>query len=247
MEYVQRTYRNFVAGNSLTPFHICEDQTDLFILADQDLTKQAKDSVYLYRHHLKNYIRSHPLFLTSLQPLPEDPLAPPIVHAMLKAGRCAGVGPMAAVAGAMAEAVGYDLVKDSSNVIIENGGDIYLKSTREVNIAIFAGHSPLSYQIALKINAEETPLGICTSSATVGHSLSFGIADAVCVKAKSAALADAAATAIGNSIHKANEIKKALEGGKNIPGVLGVLIICRKIYGRYRRYGIELKDGYWFT
>jgi len=231
MEYVQRTYRNFVAGNSLISFHICVEQTDLFIRADRDLTRQASASVYLYRNHLKNYIQSHPLFLTSLQPLPDDPLAPPIVKMMLKAGMNAGVGPMAAVAGAMAESVGKDLLKDTTNIIIENGGDIYLQATRELNIAVFAGQSPLSYQIALKINPKETPLGICTSSATVGHSMSFGIADAVCVKAKSAALADAAATAIGNSVNKKSGIKNALEAGKNIRGVLGILIIVEKSMG----------------
>jgi uncharacterized protein len=231
MEYVQRTYRNFVAGNSLTSFQICEEQTDLFIRADLDLSRQASASVYLNRNHLKNYIQSHPFFLTALRPLPEDPLAPPIVQTMLKAGRCAGVGPMAAVAGAMAEFVGHDLLKDTSTIIVENGGDIYLKTTRELNIAVFAGSSPLSYQIALKIKPGETPLGICTSSATVGHSLSFGIADAVCVKAKSAALADAAATAIGNSVQKKREIKNSLEAGKNIRGVLGILIIVENAMG----------------
>jgi len=231
MEYVQRTYRNQISSKYLTSFHICEEQTDLSIQADQDLTEPARVSVHLHRNHLENYISSHPLFLTSLRPLPEDPLAPPMVKMMLKAGRCARVGPMAAVAGAMAELVGKDLLNDTSNVIIENGGDIYLKSTRELNIAVFAGKSPLSYQIALRINPGETPLGICTSSATVGHSLSLGIADAVCVKAKSAALADAAATAIGNRVHKKSEIKNVLETGKHIPGVLGILIIVENQMG----------------
>lgn len=231
MDYVQRTYRNLVSVDFLKSFHVCEEQTDLFIRADQDLTRQASASVYLYRNHLKNYIRSHPSFLTALQPLPDDPLAPPIVKAMLQASRLAGVGPMAAVAGAMAEFVGRDLLKHSTNILIENGGDLFLKVTREMNIAVFAGKSPLSYQIALKIYPKDTPLGICTSSATIGHSLSFGIADAVCVKAKSAALADAAATAIGNSVQRKSEIKKALEAGRNIPGVSGVLIIVEKSMG----------------
>jgi len=93
------------------------------------------------------------------------------------------------------------------------------------------GKSPLSYRIALKIHPEDTPLGICTSSATVGHSLSLGIADAVCVKAKSAVLADAAATAIGNIVQNQGDIKKALEASKKIQGVLGVLIIVEKSMG----------------
>lgn len=136
------------------------------------------------------------------------------------------MGPMAAVAGAVAEFVGRDLLKHSANVIVENGGDLFVRAKQEIHIAIFAGESPLSYKIALKVKPEETPLGICTSSATVGHSLSFGIADAVCVKAESAALADAAATAIGNRVREPREIKNALEAGTQLPGVMGILIVA---------------------
>jgi len=231
MKYFQRTYRNHISTNSLTSFHVCEQQTDLFIQADDDLTSQTIASVNLYRNHLKNYIQSHPEFLTSLRPLPNNNLAPPIVKTMLKASALVNVGPMAAVAGAISEFVGNDLLNYTSSVIIENGGDIFLKATKELNIAIFAGESPLSYQIALRIKPDETPLGICTSSATVGHSMSFGKADAVCVKAKSAALADAAATAIGNRVKGTSEIKNSLEAGKRIRGVLGILIIMKKQMG----------------
>ncbi len=100
-----------------------------------------------------------------------------------------------------------------------------------MNIAIFAGESPLSYRIALKIKPNETPMGLCTSSGTVGHSLSLGIADAVCVKARTASIADAAATAIGNRVKNKSDIKKALEAGKNIKGVLGILIIVGNQFG----------------
>jgi len=226
MKYVERTYRNRISTGFLTSFQIREGQTDLFIRADQDLTGLATASLHLYRSHLEAYIQSHPEFLSSLQPLPQDPLAPPIVKAMLRAGACAHVGPMAAVAGAVADFVGRELLKYSHNVIVENGGDLFVKAKQEINIALFAGESPLSYKIALKVKPEETPLGICTSSATVGHSLSFGKADAVCVKAETAALADAAATAIGNSVREPREIKNALESGIRLPGVLGILIVA---------------------
>jgi hypothetical protein len=144
---------------------------------------------------------------------------------MLEASSRAFVGPMASVAGAIAEHVGEDLLKSSANVMVENGGDIYLNVNDHVLIGIFAGDSPLTGRIALSIEAKETPVGICTSSGTVGHSLSFGIADAVCIKSKSTALADAAATAVGNLIRKKSDIKKGLERAMSIPGVLGVLII----------------------
>ncbi|OPY10211.1 MAG: hypothetical protein A4E66_01611 [Syntrophus sp. PtaB.Bin001] len=231
MKYFERTYRNKIGVNNLISFSVCEQQTDLFIQADMDLSTQARASVHIYRSHLKDYIKSNPSFLTSLRPLPNDPFALPIVRTMLEAAICARVGPMAAVAGAIAEYVGSDLSAFSKNLIIENGGDIYLKTTRELNIAIFAGESPLSYKIALKIKPNDKPMGICTSSGTVGHSLSLGIADAVCVKAWTASIADAAATAIGNRVKNKSDIKKALEAGKNIKGVLGILIIVGNQFG----------------
>jgi ApbE superfamily uncharacterized protein (UPF0280 family) len=125
----------------------------------------------------------------------------------------------------MAEWVSKDLLKLSTQVIVENGGDIYLATSKGRTIGIYAGNSPLSFKIGITISPEETPLGICTSSGTVGHSLSFGKADAVCILSKSAALADAAATAVGNLIREKNDIGLGLERGKEIEGVLGTLII----------------------
>jgi ApbE superfamily uncharacterized protein (UPF0280 family) len=144
---------------------------------------------------------------------------------MISASRAAGVGPMASVAGAIAEHVGRQLLLKSFNVIVENGGDIFLNMKEDISIGIFAGQSPLSGRIALRIPAGQSPLGICTSSGTVGHSLSFGIADAVCIKSSSAALADAAATAAGNLIRSKSDMRKGLDRAMSIRGVLGVLIV----------------------
>jgi len=94
-----------------------------------------------------------------------------------------------------------------------------------MNIGIFAGSSSLSGRIALRIRADQTPLGICTSSGTVGHSLSFGSADAVCIKSKSAALADAAATAAGNVVRGQKDVRRGLSKALSIEGVLGALIV----------------------
>lgn len=201
-------------------------ETDLFILADSDLRDCACRSALRHRSQIEEYIRIHPEFRSSLVPVPEDKLAPVVVMDMLRAARTAGVGPMASVAGAIAEHVGKDLLRISSNVIIENGGDIFLSVKRDLSIGLFAGTSPLTGKIALNIAANETPLGVCTSSGTIGHSLSFGIADAVCIKSKSTALADAAATAVGNLIKKKSEVKKGLERAMAIDGVLGVLIVA---------------------
>jgi len=132
---------------------------------------------------------------------------------------------MASVAGAVSEFVGKDLFNQTENLIIENGGDIFLRSKSKLIVAIYAGESALSYKINISVNSEETPLGICTSSATVGPSLSFGKADAVCVISKSATLADAAASAIGNRVKSKKDIKAALDYGIKIHGVTGIIII----------------------
>ena len=223
--HIDRTYRRLTSQRNYSHFAVKISETDLYILADSDLSDLACQSALRCRVQIEEYIRIHPEFRTSLVPVAGDKLAPDIVRDMLMASDRAGVGPMASVAGAIAEHVGKDLLKASANVMVENGGDIYLNVTDPVLIGIFAGDSPLTGRIALSIEAKETPVGICTSSGTVGHSLSFGIADAVCIKSKSTALADAAATAVGNLIRKKSDIKKGLERAMSIPGVLGVLII----------------------
>ncbi len=151
--------------------------------------------------------------------------APLIVKAMAEAGEKASVGPMAAVAGAIAHFVGEELAKFSPEIIIENGGDIYLRSRKDRLIGIYAGKSPLSGKIGLEIAGKDTPLGISTSSGTVGHSLSFGKADAVVVLAETAILSDAIATGIGNLILQASDIPYGIERARNVPGIKGIVVI----------------------
>jgi len=225
MQYLERTYRRNILKNNFISYHLNVRETDLFISSDVELKQAALQSIHRHRAHLEAYIAGHPDFLSSLSPLSHDDLAPDIVRDMLEASRAVGVGPMAAVAGAMAQCVGQDLLSFTSNVIVENGGDIYLKCNQEIKIGVFAGESPLSNKLVIRIGAEETPLGICTSSATVGPSISLGRADAVCVKASSATMADAAATAIGNRVKSKKDIKKALDYGAELKDIIGILII----------------------
>lgn len=225
MKYDDRTYRSLINKDNLISYHVKIAESDLFISSDSNLSKLAEKSLIQHRHSLETYIKNHPEFRTSLLPLPDDPLAPPIVREMLDRSRACGVGPMASVAGAVSEFVGHDLLDETENLIIENGGDIFLQSTNKLTVAIYAGESTLSYKAKLLVIPEETPLGICTSSATVGPSLSFGMADAVCVVSKSATLADAAASAVGNRVKDKKYIKPALDYGIKIPGVRGIVII----------------------
>jgi len=223
--YEPRTYRHWIKGGDLISFNVVVKETDLYIRASTNLKSKARKLVLKYRDALERYIERHPAFLTSLEPLPVNDNAPHIVKAMSEAASKAEVGPMASVAGAIAEFVGTELLAFTPEIIVENGGDIYLKSLGKKIIGIYAGESPLSGKIELEIDGADTPLGICTSSGTVGHSLSYGRADAVIVLSQSATLADAAATAIANLIKQPGDIPGGIERAKSIEGVSGVIII----------------------
>ena len=215
-----------MAGGRLTGFQIKIHETDLMILASQEYREVATAVVLQERRQLEHYIASHPGFLESLSPWPEDPLAPRIVKEMIQASARVNVGPMAAVAGAIAGAVGRALLDHSPEVIVENGGDIFLKISQPATVALYAGHSPLSMRVGILLAAAMTPLGVCTSSGTVGHSLSLGRADAACVLAADTALADAAATALGNRVKVPTDIPAALEWLAEIPDILGGVVIA---------------------
>ncbi len=142
---------------------------------------------------------------------------------MIRAGKKAGTGPMAAVAGAVAEFVGKELLQWSPEVIIENGGDIFLKVARPILVGIFAGNSRLSGRLGIQVEPTILPIGICTSSGRVGPSLSLGVSDAATIISKDTALADAVATAMGNRIRSDRDLKAAVEWAMTIPGVEGAL------------------------
>jgi ApbE superfamily uncharacterized protein (UPF0280 family) len=223
--YQPRTYRHWIEGKDLAAFNVNEKETDLYIRASADFQRKAHRILLKYRYQLEGYIKRNPAFLKSLEPVPVPKYAPHIVLKMIEAANEAGVGPMASVAGAIAEFVGKELLTFSPEIIVENGGDIFIKSLRKRTVGIFAGDSPLSGKIGLEVDARKRPLGICTSSGTVGHSLSYGNADAVVVVSDSATLADAAATAIGNKVSIAADIDSATKFGQNIKGVRGLVII----------------------
>ncbi len=237
--YQPRTYRAQHSSADLVSFTVSIKETNLFVSAKSDLGRRTHRLILKYRSILEKYIAGHPDFLTSLKPIDVETKAPLIVRDMADATRKVGVGPMASIAGAVAEFIGEELSEYSADVIIENGGDIYIKSTRERVIGIFAGESPLSAKIAIELMPSETPCGICTSSGTVGHSLSFGKADAVTIIAPSATLADAVATACGNVVQIASDIDKGLAIASSTEGVTGAIII---IGGRVGVWGsVRLK------
>lgn len=224
--YEERTYRGKVRADGLVPFPVVVKETDLFILADSDLSALALEVVIRHRHQLESYIASHPEFLTSLVPVELRVGAPEVAVRMARACVPANVGPMAAVAGAFAEVVGEALLAESSQAIVENGGDIFIKSASERVVALYAGDSPLSGRVGLNIKPEDTPIGVCTSSGRVGHSLSLGRAHAACIISKSTPLADAAATAVGNVVMGPADAERGIERAREIAGVLGAVVIA---------------------
>jgi uncharacterized protein len=221
----ERTYRSQLSHDRLISFRTVVKETDLFIRASMNLEAQAKESILLQRGYIESFIQQHPDFLLSLVPLQFPSPVPGIIADMLDAAAISGVGPMAAVAGAIAEHVGHDLLQFSQEIIIENGGDVFIQTSQPVTIGIFANRSPLNMRIGLKIDCRDGPMAVCTSSGTVGHSLSFGTADAVSVVSRSCAVADAAATAIANQVKQNSDVQKAIYFGKDIKGVKGLVII----------------------
>lgn len=216
-------YRNRVKSD-LRLWKTRYKETELLICADRLLEEKSAETVTFLRGILDEYITKHEYFKTSLVPVEPEPGAHTLIADMCRAGYAANVGPMAAVAGAFAQYVGIELLKDCLKVIVENGGDIFLKTGDKRIVAVYAGKSPLSMKIALEVDALE-PLSVCASSGTVGPSLSFGRADAAVIVARDALIADACATRLGNEIHSEGDIQCALEKIYEIQGVLGALAV----------------------
>jgi uncharacterized protein len=221
----RRAYRDWVAGPGLVSYTVTVGSTDLHVSTSRDLSYEALMSAKRWRQDLAGYIQNHPRFATSLEPLDIPPGAPDIVHEMADAACLVGVGPMAAVAGAIAGAVGRDLMAHSDEVMVENGGDVFLSTKGRRTIGLYAGLSSLTGRVGIAIESADTPLGVCTSSGTFGHSLSFGAADACVVLARSAAVADALATALCNRLHSADDLPLVLDPTSLPAEALGVLAI----------------------
>jgi hypothetical protein len=231
MAYKERRYRSLAGIDGLVRFNVVVQETDLLVHASKYLQDTTRDLVLKQRGFIEKYIEMHPEFRTTLVPWHIEKPAPDIVREMAYAGLKAGVGPMAAVAGAIAEEVGKELLSFTDEVVVENGGDIFIKTARPLKVGIFAAGSPLSLKMGLMIDSGRKPAAVCTSSGTVGHSLSFGKADAVCIVSDSCFLADAAATSIGNRVKTKRDIDEAIEFGKSIDGVTGIVIIIGEAAG----------------
>jgi ApbE superfamily uncharacterized protein (UPF0280 family) len=226
----KRFYRCYTEREGVS-FNVKLHSTDLFIKADKNLYGESYRILSFTRNELEEYIEKHDEFLHSLDPLAPHGDEPGIVLSMINASAAAGTGPMAAVAGAVAEKVGFGLLNYTEEVIVENGGDIWMKLIRPSLIGIYADNIYFRNNVGIKIYPEDTPCSVCTSTSKLGHSISFGKADSVTVVAANGALADAMATAVCNMVKTGKDIERALEFGMSINGVRGVVVIFRDLLG----------------
>ncbi|MBN2520857.1 MAG: UPF0280 family protein [Bacteroidales bacterium] len=242
-----RIYRKIFNTEKLGFFTVEIKETDVYMGIDKHLNipevrSFCEKTIYVLRNELESYIQLNPDFGTSYIPLNFDDKSPLIAQNMFNASEKAGIGPMGAVAGAFAELIGKAVIHEFNprEIIAENGGDIFLFIKSEKKIAVFAGKSPLSEKINIIIPTCYPELGVCTSSGTVGHSFSYGNADAVMVACKSAPLADAYATAIGNSIQNEEMVDKVIDKVKNIEDILSCVIIKGEKMGVCGKLEIQL-------
>ena len=236
--FEERTYRSQFNIKRFRSFQVKFLETDLWIGVDPGSFQNEMEDVALgkvkeLRHKLDEYINKEPYFLKSLKPFQPGEDAPLEAMDMASSAAKAGIGPMSTVAGLFAREVGETLLQNFSVVemVIENGGDIYCMLKHELVLSVFAGNSPLSERIGLIIPESMGKFGICTSSGTVGPSLSFGKADAVVVICKNVLLADAFATAFGNEVKSPNDVEKAINKAEKFPKILSLLVICEDKIG----------------
>jgi len=238
MPFEPRFYRERMGAIRFSSFEINYKDSNLWIGIDKksytdQMASFALNKLIEIRHELEQYIEHKPKFASSLKALPVDNNAPEFIQQMYLAAQKAQTGPMAAVAGVFSEILGKALQNQFNidEIVVENGGDIYLSLKNDLLLSVYAGKSPLSGKIGIQIKADDTPLGVCTSAGTVGPSTSFGKADAVVVACLSTALADAFATSIGNHVKTAADIETQLKTIDLQPEILSLLIIAENKVG----------------
>lgn len=228
-----RTYRSQFNTSRFNGFEVKHLETDLWIGVDPgsfhtEMKSVALSKMISLRERFDEYIQTEPFFKKSLKPFQPLESSPEEAKEMALAAAKAGIGPMSAVAGLFAREAGEEIIRNFSvnEMVIENGGDIYVLLKNELVLSVFAGDSILSERIGLVIPVLKNKLGICTSAGTVGPSFSYGNADAVVVVCEDILLADAFATAFGNKVKSPGDVEKVVKLSEKFPEILSMLIIC---------------------
>ncbi|MBA4356833.1 MAG: UPF0280 family protein [Desulfovibrio sp.] len=205
-----RSYREAITPQKgEVTFQIVVEQTDLFVTAGRDLSEPMLELVHSLRGELKNFMLLNPGFRESLRPVPAPDTAPRVAREMARAAALCNVGPMAAVAGTFAQLVADHFASASPDIIVENGGDIFIHSTRERVVALL-GDPASGARLGLRLKKNDFPVSLCASSAFIGPSLSLGQGELVVVRSRSGAFADAAATALANLIDSGDDLDLVL-------------------------------------
>ncbi len=246
----QRQYRERCAPRQgERVFQIVRGESDLRILVgggqeeqtQQELAAHMCQTLERLRADVSSWARVYPEFRTSLAPLPLPENAPQVIQRMYAGAALAAVGPFAAVAGTISQMLVEAHKEQFSDIIVENGGDVYMHSSKERVVALLAqpqsvenaedsAHDGTAY-LGLRFTEQDFPLALCASSATIGHSLSLGRGELAVVRARDGALADAVATAMGNRLKGASSVQQALDFGQSIEGVEGLFVQCDDALG----------------
>ena len=246
-EYKDRTYRRRFCSDRWHGFVVKYKETDVWVGVDKksfrsEMPECTMQIIRELRDAMDVYLKQDPNYVLSLTTYEAQEHAPETAKRMSEISHQLGVGPMATVAGAFAAHIAQELKNrfEIEEIMVENGGDIYADIKNDMDVCVFAGESPLSEKIGLHIEAKESPLGICTSSGTVGPSLSFGKADAVMMVCRDALLADGYATVFANQIQTTADIDPVLNLIAREKDILSALIVKDDKMGIIGQFELKL-------
>jgi hypothetical protein len=228
--YEERFYRAYSKAKFVR--EVSHKESDLYVASDSAIDEKLLAGILKkYYRQIEEYIEKNPGFATSLSPLEVDIKAPAIIQDMLKVSGLTGIGPFASVAGAVAYYVGREILRYADEVIIENGGDLFLKINEDKRIGVYLGDRFALKAVTLKIKKRTRPFGIASSSSSIGHSLNFGKADLLTVIARDAIIADGFATALSNRIQDEAGLCEVMNLAQVNDAISGMLIFFGgKIY-----------------
>lgn len=218
-------YRRNISTAGKYSYRLAYKYTDLYITSDAVISGKLREPLIRFYEQLKKVIRENKGFRESLYPLKTDRSWPAPVRDMCRSAALFGVGPMAAVAGAVCDSIAREVSDECSFLMIENGGDVYIKSANTVKASLFTGSRYFPEILGISIGSGSTPCGLCSSSGMMGHSLSLGKSDLVTVVSESAAMADAAATAIANAVSTKPDIDRTIKKYIRYSQVKGLIIL----------------------
>lgn len=239
--YEEGTYPNRTQSGDLIQFRVVQGETDLLVCCDKDIPHIADAAVKKIRIELTRYTAQDPAFETSYKPIKPGPNAPQIVKDIIRTTAKAGLGPIAGVGGAMAEYAGKEILKAAKQVIVENGGCIFIRSDIPRTVSLFTKDADPSGKLSIEVDPEDTPIGICVLAGASLNSPDPGVADAVLVSARSAVAAGAAAAVLSGIIKKERDIEAAMEAAKKMRNIKGALLVKGDrmgIWGKVKLIGI---------